>query len=191
MVIATAIIAIGVSVAFIFTANEAHVTAESIMPSANQEQLSDMCSGFYNASNMMGELMGPLIGGILFQYVGFKKLCLIIGLLGIFISLVYLTLGQAYTLFTTTNTSKANDSIQFQVLCDEEFKEGEAKINQKMENLQTDDTDSPNKKPTAFKSVRNNPENEIVVLGKNVNIDLNPLGTSAVKQSQSTSRYIN
>ena len=31
-----------------------------------------MNSGFYNASNLLGELLGPLIGGTLFDKLGYQ-----------------------------------------------------------------------------------------------------------------------
>lgn len=136
MLVGSFIIGIGTSVCFIFTANQLIIIGESIYPQADSEQLSDMCSGFYNTSNMIGELLGPFISGFLFQYFGFKNLCMIIGLIAILISILYFYLGQVYSLIKDSNDQYKD--IEIDEISHSEFKIGEVKVVERMDHIKTD-----------------------------------------------------
>ena len=97
--IVAGVLGLGGALTVSFISIQLDSVGQRIHPQVEKEKVSNMASGFYNTSGLLSELVAPLIGGFIYQYLGFNNLFLIIGIIGLLIVSLYFTIGKAYTLF--------------------------------------------------------------------------------------------
>ncbi|EGR27519.1 major facilitator superfamily protein, putative [Ichthyophthirius multifiliis] len=63
-------------------------------PDENQEIMGDIASALYNTSYAVGEFIGPLLGGILCEYISFPRAASLFGLFVLIFSGIYMKYGE-------------------------------------------------------------------------------------------------
>ncbi len=63
-------------------------------PDENQEILGDIASALYNTSYAVGEFIGPLLGGILCEYISFPRAASLFGLIVLIFCVIYMKYGE-------------------------------------------------------------------------------------------------
>ena len=63
-------------------------------PDENEEIMGDIASALYNTSYAVGEFIGPLLGGILCEYLSFPRAASLFGLLVLIFCGFYMKYGE-------------------------------------------------------------------------------------------------
>ena len=60
------------------------------------EKISDLCAGIFNSTLGIGQILGPLYGSNVKEFLGFRTTCDIFALIAIAYAFLYLVLGTGW-----------------------------------------------------------------------------------------------
>lgn len=106
-----------IAIGFIPILNELNELAFTLFPQSPSQSITDLGSGVYTASLSLGDFSGPLIGGYLYQHIGFPDTCFSFLIGSLLVFFLYLTAGKGYQAFQPSSKdspllSPLNISIQ-------------------------------------------------------------------------------
>jgi len=79
--------------------SEAFLILKRNFPNRQEETLSNMASAMFNAGISLAEFQGPIIGGILEDFIGFSKACLVFAGISFIYFIIFSTHGKGFHSF--------------------------------------------------------------------------------------------